>query len=143
MSRLLLGSMRTGAQQGVVEEAIARAFSANVAQVRRAIGLVADPGPVRSSRVTGASRPWSSRLVGPSPGCSPRPSRRSRRLSNPALFVIEDKIDGVRVQAHRRERPDGGGDPEVTLFARGMERVTAAFPEVVQEDRTTKAHFPA
>jgi DNA ligase-1 len=44
---------------------------------------------------------------------------------DPIGFVLEDKIDGVRAQAHVFV---GGG---VALFARGLDRVTDAFPEVV------------
>jgi DNA ligase-1 len=131
LSRLLLGSMRTGAQQGVVEGAIARAFSAKPADVRRAIALVADPGLcaviARSGRLAAVQlvfgRPVAWMLA--------TPIETLASPIDPALFVIEDKIDGVRVQAHRRERNDDGGTFEVALFARGMERVTAAFPEVV------------
>jgi DNA ligase 1 len=132
VSRLLLGSMRTGAQQGVVEGAIARAFSANVAQVRRAIGLVADPGLCAVIARDGRLEAVELEIGRPVAWMLATPIETLASPVDPALFVIEDKIDGVRVQAHRRERPDGGGDPEVTLFARGMERVTAAFPEVVQ-----------
>ncbi|MEO6573919.1 MAG: hypothetical protein ABIP89_08775, partial [Polyangiaceae bacterium] len=43
---------------------------------------------------------------------------------DPALHVMEDKIDGVRAQLHKV-------DGEVRIFARGLEQVTGAFPEVV------------
>jgi DNA ligase 1 len=39
-------------------------------------------------------------------------------------LVVEDKIDGVRAQVHK-----AGG--EVRIFARGLDDVTSAFPEVV------------
>jgi DNA ligase-1 len=46
----------------------------------------------------------------------------------PSLHILEDKIDGVRAQVHKH-------DGEVAIFARGLERVTAAYPEIVEAFR--------
>jgi DNA ligase-1 len=54
-----------------------------------------------------------------------------RQPVEPALTVVEDKLDGVRVQAHVVEG-------RTTLFARGQGDVTAAFPEVA----VALAHLP-
>src|SRR5262249_51743137 len=51
---------------------------------------------------------------------------------DPAAHAVEDKLDGVRLQAHR------AADGSITLFARSLDRMTNAFPEVV--DALQAAH---
>jgi DNA ligase-1 len=126
LSKALGGGMRIGAQEGAVEGAIARAFGAPIAEVRRAASLVTDPGDLavlaRRSALGEASlvvgRPVAFMLA--------TPLETIASPVDPGAHVVEDKIDGVRSQAHRM--PDGS----VTLFARGLDRVTEAFPEVVE-----------
>jgi DNA ligase-1 len=46
-------------------------------------------------------------------------------LADPAAWVVEDKYDGIRAQVHfERGR--------VRIFARGLEEITHAFPEIVE-----------
>jgi DNA ligase-1 len=49
-----------------------------------------------------------------------------------ADFILEDKIDGVRAQIHKRD--------DVRIFARGLEDVTRAFPEIVEAFRDVEGH---
>jgi DNA ligase-1 len=124
LAKALLGSLRVGAQAGVVEGAIARAFEVNLEELRRAGALVTDAGTVavlaRDGRLDAAhlilGRPVAYMLA--------TPIETIKAAIDPALHVMEDKIDGVRAQLHKV-------NGEVQIFARGLEQVTAAFPEVV------------
>jgi DNA ligase-1 len=124
LAKVLLGDLRIGAQAGVVEGAIARAFDAPIEEVRRAGALVSDLGAVavlaRDRRLAEArlviGRPLAFMLA--------TPIETVATEIDPRLYVHEDKIDGVRAQLHKH-------GPDVVVFARGLERVTQAFPEIV------------
>ena len=123
--RAILGEMRVGAKEGIVEEAIAKAFGRPPADVRRAHGLVADVGEL--ARLAQADRLGEARVVVGRPIgfmlATPIESARGADLSVP--HTVEDKIDGVRAQAHVQSAG-------VKLFARGKGSVTTAFPEIVR-----------
>ena len=128
LAKAFHSSLRVGAQGGVLEGAIARAFKRPLESVRAAAAIVNDPGIVallaRDDRLGEArveiGRPVAYMLA------TPLESIASE--IDPVLHVVEDKIDGVRAQVHKH------GD-EVAIFARGLERVTAAYPEVVEAFR--------
>ncbi|WP_394843633.1 ATP-dependent DNA ligase [Pendulispora brunnea] len=128
LAKVILGSLRVGALGGVTEAAIARAFDVPIEDVRRAMALVTDPGTVavlaKARRLGEArfelGRPVAYMLATPLEGVV--------QPLDPEAFVLEDKLDGVRTQVHK------SGD-DVAMFARGLERVTTAFPEVVNAFR--------
>ena len=123
--RAILGEMRVGAKEGIVEDAIAKAFGRPLADVRAAHGLVADVGEL--ARLAQADRLAEARVIVGRPVCfmlaTPIESARGADLTVP--HAVEDKIDGIRAQAHVAS----GG---VKLFARGKGSVTTAFPEIVR-----------
>ncbi len=123
LAKALLGELRIGAQGGVVTDAIARGFGRDPAEVRRAAALVTDPGELAVL----AAKDWlgDARLqIGrPVAFMLATPLETIATVLAPADFVVEDKIDGVRAQLHK------AGDV-VRIFARGLDDVTAAFPEV-------------
>jgi DNA ligase-1 len=128
--------MRVGAKEGIVEDAIAKAFGRTLADVRRAAGLVADVGilarlaaddALEGARVV-VGRPIGFMLA------TPLETARGADLSVP--HSVEDKIDGIRAQAH----VSAGG---VKLFARGKGPVTTAFPDVTAPlDHAARAGAP-
>jgi DNA ligase-1 len=128
LAKAILGGLRVGAQAGVLEGAMARAFALDLEEIRRAGALVTDPGELavlaRDRRLSEArveiGRPVAYMLA--------TPIETIASAIDPAVHVCEDKIDGVRAQVHRL-----GND--VSIFARGLERVTDAFPEVVDAFR--------
>jgi DNA ligase-1 len=128
LAKAIMRSLRIGAMGGVVEGAIARAFARPLEAVQRASALVTDPGTLavlaRDDRLTEArveiGRPVAFMLA------TPLESIATEIV--PAMHVVEDKIDGVRAQLHKRGN-------EVSIFARGLERITDAYPEIVEAFR--------
>jgi DNA ligase-1 len=125
LAKALGGEMRIGAQDGVVQGAIARAFGVRAEAVRKAAALVTDVGDLvvlaRGGRL-GSAAP----VVGkPVAFALATPIETLATPFEPAAYVFEDKIDGVRAQVHRT------ASGEVAIFARGLDRVTDAFPEIV------------
>lgn len=123
--RAILGEMRVGAKEGIVEDAIAKAFDRPLDDVRRAAGLVTDVGEL--ARLAFEDRLGEARVVLGRPLgfmlATPIETARGADLTVP--HAVEDKIDGIRAQLH--VSPDG-----VRIFARGKGPVTTAFPDVTR-----------
>jgi len=123
--KVVTSDMRVGLREGLLLPAIAAAFGRDPNAVRAAALLIADPGEVALRARAGTladvtltpGRPF--RFMLASPVVSPGEAFDAR---TPLLWV-EDKYDGIRVQAHRT-----GGD--VVILSRTLDNVTAAFPEV-------------
>jgi DNA ligase-1 len=125
LAKALGGGLRIGAQEGVVHGAIARAFDVPAERVRDAAALVADVGDLAVLAHHG--RLDDAHLVGGRPVAFmlATPIETVATPIDPSAFIVEDKIDGVRAQVHRTL------DGETAIFARGLDRVTLAFPEIV------------
>jgi DNA ligase-1 len=126
---LLLGDIGQGALAGVMTDAVAKAADVPRADVRRALMLRGDLGAVAVIALTEGTaglaaitlellRPIQPMLAAPGDDLDTALERIS-----PA--AIEFKLDGVRVQVHRR------GD-DVRVFTRTLDDITARVPEVVQ-----------
>ncbi|HEY0162954.1 MAG TPA: ATP-dependent DNA ligase [Edaphobacter sp.] len=138
--KLMIGDMRIGVKQSLVEEAIAAAASVPVAEVRHAVMLEADLSLAVRRAFAGTLREARMRLFHPlgfmlaSPVASPEEAVE-RFASVPEDEVeavqiaafLEDKYDGMRAQVHC-------GDPEqpgrVTIYSRNREEVTESYPEL-------------
>lgn len=121
--RAVLGEMRVGAREGIAFDAIAKAFARNPKDVRQAAGLVADVGEL--ARLAFEDRLADARVVlgRPLDFMLATPIETARGADLTASHAVEDKVDGIRAQAH--VGPDG-----VRLFARGKGAVTTAFPDI-------------
>ena len=128
IAKALLNTLRVGAQGGVVEAAIARAFDVSLDDVRRAIALVTDPGVVAVLARDHALGDARFQIGRPVAYMLATPLEAIATPLEPRMLVVEDKIDGIRAQIHKI-----GND--VTIFARGLEQVTGAFPEVAEAFR--------
>ena len=124
LARAILGEMRVGAKEGIVLDAIAKAFGRTLADVRRAAGLVTDVGHL--ALLAAQDRLAEARVVVGRPlgFMLATPIETARGADLEAPHAVEDKIDGIRAQAH----VSAAG---VHLFARGQGPVTKAFPDVV------------
>jgi DNA ligase-1 len=126
--RIFSGELRQGALDGVMVDAVAKAAGVPVASVRRAHMMSGDLGVTAQAALTGGTAALGA--VSLRPGLAVQPM-----LASPATDVaaaieatgeasVEWKLDGARIQAHRRE-----GD--VRLFTRNLNEVTERLGAVV------------
>jgi DNA ligase 1 len=141
--KLMLGDMRIGVKQSLVEEAIAVASSAPVAEVRHAVMLEADLAGAVARAFAGTLGEARMRLFHPlgfmlaSPVDTPeeavaRFTGKAESVGEDAPHIeafLEDKYDGMRAQVHC-------GDPEqpgrVAIYSRNREDVTESYPELAE-----------
>lgn len=123
--KIITGDLRVGLREGLVLDAIARAFEADAAAVRRGAMASGDVGEVALAAKHGTL----ARLrieYGVPIGfmlATPVPYGDSYEDLGDASWVFEDKYDGIRVQAHVRAG-------RARLFSRRLNDVTASYPEV-------------
>jgi DNA ligase-1 len=126
--RVLGGELRQGASEGVLVSAIATAAGVPVADVRRASMMSGDLGLTAEVALAEGSAGLNAIMLTPLRAVQPM-------LASPASDVadalgatgeasVEWKLDGARVQAHRR-----GGD--VRLFTRNLNDITDRLGGVV------------
>jgi DNA ligase-1 len=138
--RALVGDLRIGLRDGLLEAAIADAFNADPAEVRWAMLLEGDPGRVallaRSGRLHEARLqlfhpipPMLAAATSGVPEVVERLSERPEFAGRPEFAVaVEDKYDGVRAQLHI----DG---ERAAVFGRDLHDVTVSFPEIAAAAR--------
>ena len=126
---LLTGELRQGAQEGVMVEAVARAAEVPRDAVRRACMLSGDLGATAAAALSGGAEAL--RAVGLEVGRPVQPMLAAPgddvdgALAKTGPAAIEYKLDGARLQVHRR------GD-DVRAFTRSLDDITARVPEVVE-----------
>ena len=126
---LASGELRQGAQVGLVADAVARAAGVDLGSVRRAAMLAGDlPTIARAALEEGSAGLDRFRLkVGRpiQPMLAKTATSVAAAMEQVGSAVLEWKLDGVRIQVHRR-----GGD--VAVFTRTLEPVTERMPEIVE-----------
>ena len=142
--KILTGDLRIGLREGLVEEAIARAFDASLEEVKQANMLLGDIGA--TARLAAKKeldraelsifRPIKCMLATPEATAEAIWERfavaavgdRDPASSTRATVYAEDKFDGIRAQLHRNaERTE--------IFSRDLKRITDQFPELAQQAR--------
>jgi DNA ligase 1 len=142
--KILTGDLRIGLREGLVEEAIAKAFAVPLEQVRQANMLLGDIGQTAliASRnelhraELSIFRPIKCMLATPEPTAEAVWERfaevagtaRELASSEPATVYLEDKFDGIRAQLHRSTQ-------QVEIFSRDLRRITSQFPELADQAR--------
>jgi len=143
--KIILGDIRTGVKQSLVEEAIAAASEVPLAAVRRAVLHTGDLGEALRAARAGSLDAVTPTLFHPlgfmlaSPVESPAdavermapaaekaaddPTQEISPSSSAVALHVEDKFDGMRAQVHC----DLG---RVALYSRNREDITASFPEL-------------
>jgi len=130
LAGILGGELRQGASEGVMVTAIARAAGRRVADVRRAAMMTGDLLEAAHlalvdgrAALEGVSmqplRPVLPMLAGPAADVAD-----ALDGAGGAAASVEFKLDGARLQAHRR-------DGEVRLYTRNLNEVTDRLPGVV------------
>jgi DNA ligase-1 len=129
VGRVLLGEMRTGALEGVLTDAIARASDRPGEAVRRAAMLSGDLGETARLALTGTAHDLDAvgLVVGRPvlPMLAATAASASAALATTGEASVEYKLDGARIQVHRL------GD-EVRVFTRNLADITHRVPEVVE-----------
>jgi DNA ligase 1 len=142
--KILTGDLRIGLREGLVEEAIAKAFDVPLEQVREANMLSGDIGQTAllASRKElhraelSLFRPIKCMLATPQPTAEAVWERFVGTTdadcgsvsAAPATAYLEDKFDGIRAQLHRTEK-------RVEIFSRDLRRITSQFPELADQAR--------
>lgn len=127
--RVMTGELRTGALEGVLLDAVARAAERDAAAVRRAAMLSGDLGQTARVALTGTADDLDAVGLIVGRGVQPMLASTAATVAE-ALGVagrasVEYKLDGARVQVHRH------GD-EVRVFTRTLADVTHRVPEIVE-----------
>ncbi|WP_461187319.1 ATP-dependent DNA ligase [Arthrobacter sp. Z4-13] len=126
---VLLGEMRTGALEGVLTDAVARAADRPVDAVRRAAMLSGDLGGTALVAITGTAAQLAgvSLVVGRpvQPMLASTASSAGAALETTGEASVEYKLDGARIQVHRAGN-------EVRIYTRTLAEVTHRLPEVVE-----------
>ena len=148
--KILTGDLRIGLREGLVEEAISRAFEVPLEQVKEANMLLGDLGATASlasqKQLDRAElsifRPIKCMLATPEPTAEAIWERFSavEAKASPARTVspaagtaattvfVEDKFDGIRAQVHRDSK-------RTEIYSRDLRRITDQFPELAEQAR--------
>ena len=142
--KILTGDLRIGLREGLVEEAITKAFDVPLEEVREANMLSGDIGQTAllASRKEldraelSLFRPIKCMLATPQPTAEAVWERfagatdtdRTAALSMRATVYLEDKFDGIRAQLHRTAQ-------RVEISSRDLRRITSQFPELADQAR--------
>jgi len=133
IARLLLGGLRQGAADGLVQEAAAKAAGVDSAQLRDDVLRLGTTAAAAAHHLTDASaepaEPARTQLFQPlAPMLAGSVEAVDDALAAFAPALLEAKADGARVQVHRR------GD-EVRVYTRSLNEITLSVPEVVEAAR--------
>src|SRR5881392_1776898 len=146
--KILTGDLRIGLREGLVEEAIARAFEVPLEHVKEANMLLGDIGATASlasqKQLDRAElsifRPIKCMLATPEPTAEAIWERfssvdvavpgsnveRDPPKTADATVFVEDKFDGIRAQLHRNSK-------RAEIYSRDLRRITDQFPELAEQ----------
>lgn len=145
--KILTGDLRIGLREGLVEEAIAKAFDVPFEEVREAnmlsgnIGraaLLASQKELHRAELS-LFRPIKCMLATPQPTAEAvwerfvvvpqsRDDPGRQASAPPATVYLEDKFDGIRAQLHCTLQ-------RVEIFSRDLRLITGQFPELADQAR--------
>ncbi|HET8568069.1 MAG TPA: ATP-dependent DNA ligase [Candidatus Limnocylindria bacterium] len=134
--KIVTGEPRIGLRTGLLEDAIARAFGREHAEVARAHMLAGDIGETAVRARAGTLGEAAFAHFAPIGMMLATPVQDLVEIGKrfPPPYVVEDKYDGVRAQVHK------DGD-RVELYSRTFDRVTERFPEVLPPLRAVAGSF--
>src|SRR3989454_1817804 len=123
--KLLSGDLRIGLREGLVEDAIARAFHQSLTEVAMANMLRGDIGEAAVRARTGRLHDAEMRLFHPLKFMLATPAADLADIARtmPGEFLVEDKFDGIRAQAHVE-------NGRVGIYSRTLDEISARFPEL-------------
>jgi ATP-dependent DNA ligase len=129
--KLLSGDLRIGLREGLVEDAIARVFGQSLEDVAYANMLLGDIGETATRARVADLTDVGMRLFHPIKFMLATPAADLTDVARtmPEEFLVEDKFDGIRAQAHVQ-------DGRVAIYSRTMDEITHRFPELIEPLRS-------
>ncbi|HEX9492380.1 MAG TPA: ATP-dependent DNA ligase [Thermoanaerobaculia bacterium] len=123
--KILVGELRIGLQEGLVESAIAKAFGRGLGAVRQANMFTGDIGAAALLAKSDALDSAKMTLFHPFAFMLAQPEEDPQEIvaSLGAEAIADDKYDGIRAQIHA----DG---EQVRIYSRTLDNVTHRFPEL-------------
>ena len=129
LRRLLVGSLRQGALEGIMMDAVAAAADVDAPLVRRAAMVTGDLALIARHALAGGASAlgeFGLELFTPlQPMLAQTAESVTAAIDKIGEAAIEWKVDGARVQVHR------SGD-EVRVFTRNLRDITSSVPEIVR-----------
>jgi len=124
--KLLVSDLRIGLREGLVEDAIARAFEQPLDLVSRVNMLLGDIGETAVRARKNDLRDVTMRLFHPIKFMLATPAADLADIARtmPSEFYVEDKFDGIRAQAHAK-------NGTVAIYSRTLDEISARFPELI------------
>jgi DNA ligase 1 len=135
--KILTKEMRIGLVDGLVEEAVAKAYGIDRTEVRETALLLGDIGLLAERARSGTLSEVRLELMRPTNFMLAEPMQTADEISTyfeGRELNGEYKYDGVRAQVHKK-------GAEVKIFSRRLEEITASFPEVVRAAAATGHDF--
>jgi len=130
LTRLILKEMRLGVGEGIVRDAIARAFGIDADTVERAYMVTNDYGKVAVTARKGGKDALLSLKITPHIPVKMMLAQVAESVEDAVKEIkhlgVEWKFDGSRVQIHY-------ANGKVSIFSRRLENVTNALPDIVEE----------
>lgn len=126
--KVITGNLRIGLLAKQVEEAVAAITPASLDAVRDGVNCSGDLARVAVAARRGTLGELQARLFHPMDFMLAKPLDDVASLADPDNWWVEDKYDGFRSQVH----VESG---RVLIFTRGMEDVTASFPDLTEAFR--------
>ena len=123
--KAISGNLRIGLQEKLVEESLAKALGVPLDAIRAAHNKLGRLWDVALAARRGTLDQIEATLFHPMEFMLAKPLEAVPPLDLASGWWVEDKYDGIRAQAHIRAG-------QVRIFSRGMEEVTAAFPELLE-----------
>jgi DNA ligase 1 len=126
--KIITSELRIGLKESLVEDAIALAYAAPAADVRRANMLLGDIGETLRMAQEKRLHQAHMRMFHPLGFMLASPvESETEAFEYFEHAAVEDKYDGIRAQAHIGMK---NGNPHVRLFSRTLDDVTNSFPEI-------------
>ena len=134
--KVIVDETRIGLREGLLEDAIARAFGRDREAVGRAHMLAGDIGRTAVLARQGALESATFTHFAPIGMMLATPVLDLVEVGKrfPPPYVVDDKYDGVRTQVHKQ-------DDRVELYSRTFDRVTDRFPELLPALREIPGNF--
>jgi DNA ligase-1 len=131
--RLLMGELRQGALDGLMQEALAQAADVTPALLRRAAMVAGGTAHVAqvalTEGVTGLER-YALQVFAPVLPMLAQPAEDIEdAIERLGVAAFEWKVDGARIQVHK-------SGAAVRVYSRGLNDVTAAVPEIAEAIET-------